>query len=97
MIRSISADAVVEGRSVSTAGALEYITDDDLRVVYHRVNALYVMVVTPASHNAFAAAAYLQHAVRSTVHSSPPCSLRPAKRRFDTDQRPWESCTFAAS
>lgn len=48
----------------TTTEASEYVTDDGLQVVCQRVNALYVLVVSPTSHNAFTAAAYLQHTVR---------------------------------
>jgi hypothetical protein len=69
----------------TTTEASEYVTDDGLQVVYHRVNALYVLVVTPSSHNAFTAAAYLQHTVRfgpvfSQARRGPPSSSHSHQR-----------------
>jgi len=51
----------------TTTPSSEYITDDGLQVVCHRIHALYVLVVTPTSHNAFTAAAYLQHTVSLVI------------------------------
>jgi len=74
----------------TTTPSSEYITDDGLQVVCHRIHALYVLVVTPTSHNAFTAAAYLQHTVRFG-YPQQPCVFGQAHDddALHTDRRTW--------